>query len=211
MKLYKEDSDFAKSPIIIIVESIIIFLLMSLLVFMSNPRKHISYKNKNLCIEFCKSNIRLLKSAIKKYNSESNNSMQRLDQFKLLEKNYIKKIIIRKPNDDCYYFSYGDLTKDGIVYCDFHGDIEGKKIEQNCSQEKENYLKYLDDLELKRKTIYYVLIIYIFTIPLLHLIIHMIFNMKKSILGIIFSIIYGLLQAVVFFLLIINYDFYLNY
>ena len=205
MKLYKEDSEFAKSPITIIAESIIIFILMSLFVFMVNSKKNTSYKNENFGLKACKANIRLLTSAIEKYNNDTNNSMHTLDQFKLLEGEYLKKIIIKEPDNACYYFSNGDLTEDGNVYCEFHGDIEGTIIDQNCSQQKDSYIKYLDEKELKRIIIFYILIIYVFTFPLYHLFIHMRFKFKP-----ILGLIMGISQAMLFFLLLFSYKFYCN-
>ena len=72
----------------------------------------------------CFSNLRVLQNAIEKYNEENDNKMSTLDQEILLSKKYISDIIEdRKPDKRCKYLSEGDLSTEGYIYCEYHGDL----------------------------------------------------------------------------------------
>ena len=50
--------------------------------------------------------------------------MSTLDQEILLSKKYISDIIEdRKPDKRCKYLSEGDLSTEGYIYCEYHGDL----------------------------------------------------------------------------------------
>ncbi|MBQ2594675.1 MAG: hypothetical protein II567_15510, partial [Candidatus Riflebacteria bacterium] len=46
-------------------------------------------------------------------------------QEMLIEKRYLSRTT-KYPTEKCEYSSEGDLTKDGVIYCKFHGDIDNK-------------------------------------------------------------------------------------
>ncbi len=72
----------------------------------------------------CFSNLRVLQNAVDKYNDENENKMTTLDQNILLRKKYIQeKIEDKNPDERCKYLSEGDLSTEGYIYCEYHGDL----------------------------------------------------------------------------------------
>ena len=75
----------------------------------------------------CHSNIRVLLGAIEMYNMDHPSTpIKILDEesaANLLKEGYLKTEL-SKPEKDCHLMSIGDLTKDGIVYCKYHGDLD---------------------------------------------------------------------------------------
>ncbi len=72
----------------------------------------------------CFDNIKYLTSAVETYNIDIKNEenfMKSLNQKILLEKHIIYNNYKCSENGDDY-FSYGDLTKDGYIYCNYHGE-----------------------------------------------------------------------------------------
>ena len=72
----------------------------------------------------CYSNIRIIQGAIEMYNMDSNTMMKKLDIDLLVKEKYLKD----KPVPPVSYCNYNgdDLINSGCVYCDAHGDLEGK-------------------------------------------------------------------------------------
>ena len=182
MKLYIKGSEFDESPFSTVFQSIILFLIFFFLLGTAGSNKrHNSYKNENSRVRACRSNISILNTAVENYNLDSAQKMKNLDQLKLLEGKYLKKIIIKEPTDECYYYSFGDLTVDGIIYCDYHGDINGTKIKQYVGNEKDNYDKYLNNKDFIKKNYDYFLLFEVFFFPFLFLIFHMRFEKDSAI------------------------------
>lgn len=78
----------------------------------------------------CFSNIEKLTEAIKFYNEicEKEDRAESYDDKMLpvlIEGKYLLKEL-KPPTSRCEYASDGNLNKDGIIYCKFHGDLENK-------------------------------------------------------------------------------------
>ena len=82
----------------------------------------------------CYSNIRVIQGAVEMYNMDSSIMMENLDFDYLIEGHYLKQ----KPTGsekNCNYVAEGNLTEDGYIYCEKHGDIIGLKPEQETKEE----------------------------------------------------------------------------
>ena len=75
----------------------------------------------------CMSNIRIIQGAIEMYNMDHPSSeLKQLDRDainELIKGKYLKDEP-QKPDSQCDLLSIGDLSKDGIIYCIYHGDLE---------------------------------------------------------------------------------------
>ena len=72
------------------------------------------------------SNIRVIQGAIEMYNMDYPNKLKHLDRDainELIKGKYLKDEP-EKPDSECDLLSIGDLSKDGIIYCIYHGDLE---------------------------------------------------------------------------------------
>lgn len=99
----------------------------------------------------CFSNIRILTRATEMYNMSESTKITEINDSTyniLIEKKYLKAIPIL-PEKKCQYLSEGDISKDGYIYCKYHGDLEGRK---ECDFNKEYDSKKLDS-EQKTKLI----------------------------------------------------------
>lgn len=77
--------------------------------------------------ETCMKNIKILQSAIEMYDIDNSNMITTYNEDIaniLIEKKYLKDF--RLPRKECKYLNCGDLTQDGFLYCEFHGDMENK-------------------------------------------------------------------------------------
>ncbi len=82
----------------------------------------------------CYSNIRVIQGAVEMYNMDSSIMMENLDFNYLIEGHYLKG----KPTGsekNCKYVAEGNLTEDGYIYCEKHGDITGQKSEKEFKEE----------------------------------------------------------------------------
>lgn len=189
MKLYNKDSKFAKKPYLVIFESIIIFIIFLILLAMVTP----NFKKTNIrgrTQKGCASDIRVLTGAVENYNMDKATMMQNLDQNLLLQGHYINSIF-DKRNSSCIYKSFGNLTEDGIIYCETHGDLIGIKIKPEMTmQDYKNQEKIIiaeknaENEKLHKKEIIRLIttiaiLILLFTFPLFHLISHIIINETK--------------------------------
>lgn len=79
----------------------------------------------------CWSNIRVIQGAVEMYNMDVATMATSLDLPTLFKEKYLKNEIIG-PEKDCYYDSFGDLSKEGFVYCTRHliPDIDEETIYQ---------------------------------------------------------------------------------
>lgn len=73
----------------------------------------------------CFSNQRVIQGAVEMYNMDYSTPMEKLDIPILVRNRYLKNEPT-SPDPKCAYHSSGDLSKDGFVYCSFHGDVQGK-------------------------------------------------------------------------------------
>lgn len=115
--------------IISIISSIIIIAIIAIVIIINNiPSFHSPKPFPKTRI--CFSNIRVILGAVEMYNLDHSEMMQSLDLDKLYKNGYLKSEIIPSTKK-CKYLSEGDLTGDGYVYCEEHGDVEQKyKITQ---------------------------------------------------------------------------------
>ena len=142
---------------VIIIRSIIILLFLYLFIYTQNKSKSralcvvlLLYFLFNLaCIpshrgnhshnpqKDCRTNIRVIESAVEMYNMDSSSIMNNLDIDILIKGHYLKEKPI-EPDKNCEYFIEGDLSKDGYVYCARHGDMRGYKPENESYVKKES-------------------------------------------------------------------------
>ena len=111
---------------ITLIEVIIIFVIIAILGKMAEPQHgwRGGIRGKRHREKKCFDNIKYLTSAVETYNIDIQNEesfMKSLNQKILLEKQLIYDNYKCSENGDDY-FSYGDLTKDGYIYCDYHGE-----------------------------------------------------------------------------------------
>ena len=89
------------------------------------PREEKNKKNlKDLLRKKFEIKNKIINEKINAYNIDIKNEenfMKSLNQKNLLEKHIIYNNYKCSENGDDY-FSYGDLTKDGYIYCNYHGE-----------------------------------------------------------------------------------------
>ena len=110
------------------IELLTVITIILTLLYMAKPNNFRKGETRFSRIKACYSNQRALKSAVEFYNLEvdKNNKMHSIDQELLIKKGYLKPL--NYSTEKCKYLSVGDLAKDegGIIYCEYHGDIEKK-------------------------------------------------------------------------------------
>lgn len=76
-------------------------------------------------LKSCFSNISEIKKAVEKYNKENEEKITDFHDYStilfLIKRKYLKEIV--KPASSCMYNSIGDLSDNGIIFCNIHGDI----------------------------------------------------------------------------------------
>ena len=102
------------------------FYLIGLIAFILIPPKQYNTRQKA-----CFSNIRILQGAVEMYNMDSKEMMSLLDEEILIKGNYLKGPTSH-PTVECQYVGK-NLDVDGMVYCTYHGDVEGKTVGK-CGQ-----------------------------------------------------------------------------
>ena len=99
---------------------IIIYCCFNLLLIFSNfgvvcvKRSRASGREKA-----CWSNIRVIQGAVELYNEDYSIKMEKMDIPSLIKNGYLKEEPT-KPEEKCCYFSFGDLSKDGFIFCSNH-------------------------------------------------------------------------------------------
>ncbi|MBR4569042.1 MAG: hypothetical protein IKO19_00030 [Candidatus Riflebacteria bacterium] len=193
MIICAQNSKFAKEPSRVIINSIIICFLLSILFGLAIPNfKKVHYTHEYNLRKSCASTLKVLTDAVEMYNMDHESSnMRTLDMDILLKGQYIKGDF-RKSYKECKYCNSGDLSKNGIIYCETHGDTYGIKIKQGMSlqdyskerekinreqetlkNEKQNKAEKVNNLKI-------IIIIIIIVLPLLYLISNMIFEQNKT-------------------------------
>ena len=119
----------------------------------------------------CFSNIKQLQIAIEMYNMDKHDSMKSLDIDLLVNEKYMKGYPL-PPEDNCMYLSEGDLSVSGIIYCKFHGEYDKKKEKELRKQER------IDGIKSRFK--YFILFIFICSIPSLIYLFITILSRKES-------------------------------
>ncbi|NLF98349.1 MAG: prepilin-type N-terminal cleavage/methylation domain-containing protein [Candidatus Riflebacteria bacterium] len=77
----------------------------------------------------CMANMRVLAGAVEMYNMDNPGLMQQLDMNALLKGKYLKSPIV-PAETGCRYLSIGDLSADGEIYCQLHGNIDRRSPEE---------------------------------------------------------------------------------
>ena len=77
----------------------------------------------------CMANMRVLAGAVEMYNMDNPQGMSQLSMEPLLRGKYLKSKIV-PAEQECRYLSTGDLTADGEIYCQLHGNMEGHSLDQ---------------------------------------------------------------------------------
>ena len=122
----KRKSKFQKHPVETIVEAIIIFVISCVFAFYELPRfgpsRVRTYQDR------CFMNQRHLIGAIEQYNMDNKEMLKDFNpnNISLL----VKGKYLRDDWEDfseCEFYSEGDLTADGFIYCLNHGALDGKK------------------------------------------------------------------------------------
>lgn len=85
-------------------------------------------------IKGCFGDQRLLIGAIEMYNMDEEHNILSIEHGEieeLINKKYIKNWPSEYMNNEsrkkCKYTSFGDLSDNGYIYCEYHGSIEGQK------------------------------------------------------------------------------------
>ena len=104
-----------------------------------------SFAIKNMCVhkaispeKKCFNIIITITNAVTDYNMNISEKdfMKELDLDKLIEKGYIKDFT--PPEKTCKYENTGDLSEDGLVYCEIHGSPEFERmLSDNNDKNKE--------------------------------------------------------------------------
>ena len=127
-------------------ELMIIIAIIGILAAMAvpTPHRHHGYNRERACF----SNQRVLQGALEMYNMDVSEMMTKLDIDTLVKGKYLK-VSPQKPEIDCNYLSIGDLTGNGMIYCERHGTIERIKITPGMTFQE--YQKEKERLEYERK------------------------------------------------------------
>ncbi len=74
----------------------------------------------------CHYNVSHLKEVIERYNDTNVTKINELSEITMgyLKNSYGEPFLSGYYTKDCKYLSKGDLTKDGFVYCVYHGDLD---------------------------------------------------------------------------------------
>ena len=118
-------------------EAVIITIIACILVFLGFPNEFFAFARSGAFQKACFSNIRVITGAIETYNLENSKKIEELNDnnLKLLVEKGNLKSIPEAVYNECKYMSSGNLSKDGFVYCDMHGD-PGKKIDVSFKEEQ---------------------------------------------------------------------------
>ncbi len=138
-----------QSCLSILIQAIILCVTTTCLTFMSLPNHFFRRPRASARAKACFSNLRVLTGAVEMYNMDNEIIIREFDSSTtkiLLENKYLKSEPVLPEIDKCKYKSNGDISIDGYLYCEYHGDVEGK---HPCEYNKEYDLK-----EIKRNERY---------------------------------------------------------
>ena len=114
-----------KSITLIIIESIIMDIIITILFFMGIPNHFFSSNRIWARQKACYSNLRVIQGAIEMYNMDNSifiTEYNEESEKKLIEGKYLKEKPY-KPEYSCSYGSKDDLSKDGVLFCEYHGAV----------------------------------------------------------------------------------------
>ena len=108
-----------------IIKKILLFALIAVLI--SSPVFARRYSDPQ---KSCFTNMRLLLGALEMYNMDNDEMIHEMneDVIEVLKRgNYLKgdDFYCPKKREPGHYHNQGDLCEDGVIYCDYHGSVEG--------------------------------------------------------------------------------------
>ncbi len=116
---------------------------------------HRGHNRGNARKKACFSNMRVLQGAIEMYNMDVGTMMRELDdnnQKILIEGKYIKSkdpLVCPETYEKGKYYSIGDLTENGFIYCSYHGNLEEIKITPDMTYQE--YVKEKERIEKEKE------------------------------------------------------------
>ena len=130
-----------------LIEFIILIAIIGVLAAMAMPN-HSRRGSAGARRKACASNIRVISGAVEMYNMDSKESMIYLDLNKLVEGKYLKTMP-SSPETGCKYYSIGDISQlddmhedeKGLIFCEFHGDLDNFKIKPGMTFNDYKYEK----------------------------------------------------------------------
>ncbi len=108
------------SGIIFFISFFIIFFINSRLL---DPIEPSQFSRKRMCF----SNIRVLNGAVEMYNMDNLTMIKELNNNNiktLVDLRYLREEPIPPMDQKCIYTSKGDISKDGLIYCVYHGSLD---------------------------------------------------------------------------------------
>ena len=117
-------------------ELLIVIGIIFILAAMAVPNHH-GRNSSSRRLNYCRSNIRVLQGAIEMYNMDVPTPMMMTEindenQKILIKGKYIKSkepLVCPETYQKGHYLSEGDLSsEEGVMYCTYHGTLEGIKI-----------------------------------------------------------------------------------
>lgn len=153
-------------------ELLIVIAIIAILWLMSIPNFRKGGGNPRL--KSCRSNMYVINGAIEMYNMDvdEEHQLHGLDDtvFEVLQKDHYLKSIPECPEKKykgCKYLSKGDILKDGFIYCEYHGTLDGIEIPPDMTisdyraiKEKKEREEEQKRIEAKRKALLEKLAIY---------------------------------------------------
>lgn len=133
-KKYNRNNGFTIWEFLIVIGIIVILAAMAV------PTSR--HGNTSAREKMCFSNQRVLQGAVELYNMDVETKMRELDdeaQKILIEGKYIKAKepwVCPETSRGGKYYSIGDLTEDGFIYCSYHGNTKGIKVEPNMTYQE---------------------------------------------------------------------------
>ena len=147
MSSENNDKKTKQSCLSILIQAIILCVITTCLTFMGLPNHFFRKPRASARQKACFSNIRVITGAIEMYNMDNNIKISVVNDNMLEElvRNKYLKSLPTLPESKCEYRSEGDVSANGYVYCEYHGDIEGKKSSE--------YYELNNEREFRRTTI----------------------------------------------------------
>ena len=108
-----------------VIELLIVIAIIGILAAMAQPphrsRRYDSSKS-------CFSNIRVLLGALEMYNMDHSIMIPEMNEVVidiLVREKYLKEAPVGPIPRRCKYYNQGDLLDTGVIYCEYHGSIDG--------------------------------------------------------------------------------------